>query len=60
MTTLMSWDNTVVTATGYRPDRQEVGVSVLIKAIFFSSHCSDWFWGTPSLLSNGYQRLSWG
>jgi hypothetical protein len=54
----LSRDSTVGVATGYRLDGQGLGVRVPVGARFFFSLCHpDWFWGPPSLLSNGYQGL---
>jgi hypothetical protein len=51
----MSWNSAVSTATSYRVDDQGVGVPVLVGSRIFSSpHRSDWTWGTPNLLFNGY------
>jgi hypothetical protein len=51
-----SWDSSVGIATGYGLDDRGVGVRVPVGAKFFSSPChADWFWGPPSLLSNGYR-----
>jgi hypothetical protein len=53
----MNWDSADGIATGYRLDSQGVRVQDPVGARFFSSICHpDWFWGPPSLLSNGY----WG
>jgi hypothetical protein len=41
-------------ATGYCLDGWGVRVRVPVGARFFSPHRPDWFWGPPSLLSNGY------
>jgi hypothetical protein len=43
-------------ATGYGLDERGVGIRVPIGARIFSSRCRpDRFWGTHSLLSNGYR-----
>jgi hypothetical protein len=44
--------------TIYGLDNRWVGVQVLVrKRIFTSPYCPDRLWGTPTLLSNGYQGL---
>jgi hypothetical protein len=56
--TSQSRDNAVGIANGYGLDDQEVGVRVPVGAKIFTSPCrSDWLWGLPSLLSNGYLGL---
>jgi hypothetical protein len=50
-----SQDSVVSIATGYGLDNRGVGVQVLVGSRIFSSPCnSDWLWGPPSLLCNGY------
>jgi hypothetical protein len=51
-------DSAVGIMTGYRLDDRGVGVRVPGGSIIFSSpRHPDWFWGPPSLLSNGYWGL---
>jgi hypothetical protein len=51
-----SRDIVVGIATGYGLDDREVGVRVPVGSIIFSSpRCPYWFWGSPSLLYNGYR-----
>jgi hypothetical protein len=51
-----SRDGAVSIAIGYRLDDQGVGVRVPVVARTLFSLCRpDRFWGTPSLLSNGYR-----
>jgi hypothetical protein len=46
-------------ATGYGLDDRGFGVRILVGAIIFSSpRRPDWLWGPPSLLFNGYWRLT--
>jgi hypothetical protein len=54
-----SRDSAVGIATGYGLDGRGVTVRVPVGARFFSSACRpDRFWGSPSLLYNGYRGHS--
>jgi hypothetical protein len=57
----MRRDNVVGIVAGYGLDDVGVGVRVPVGVRVFSSpHRPDWFWGPPSLLSNGYWTLPSG
>jgi hypothetical protein len=57
--TIRSRDSVVSIATGYGLDNQGVGVQVPVGSRIVSSPCrSDWLWGPPNLLPNGYQEIS--
>jgi hypothetical protein len=52
---LKSRDSVVGIVTGYWVDDRGVAVRVLVGSrIFTSPCCSDWLWGPPSLLCDGY------
>jgi hypothetical protein len=54
----LSRDGTVGIVTGYRLNDRGVGVWVPVGSRIFSApHHPDWFWGPPSLPSNGYEGL---
>jgi hypothetical protein len=55
---VLSRDNVVGIATGYRLDDRGVGVRVQVGSRIVSSpHHPDRLWGPPSLLSNEYRGL---
>jgi hypothetical protein len=54
----VSRDGVVGIVTGYGLDDRGVGVQVPVGSIIFSSpRRADRLWGSPSLLSNGYEGL---
>jgi hypothetical protein len=57
-TSNFSWDSSVGIATGYGLLGLKVGVRIPVELrFFFSPRRPERFWGTSSLLSNGYREL---
>jgi hypothetical protein len=55
---MWSRGNSVGIATDYGLDDRGVGVRVPVGARIFTTPCRpDWFWGPPSIVTNGYRRF---